>query len=75
MAARRSEPGPIDPAVLRAVELTTDPETEEDVAPGLSEVREQAEGMAASEEELLLLGLFGEDAERYVSTLDEEAHR
>ncbi len=57
-------PGPIDPAVLRAVELTTDPETEEDVAPGLSEVREQAEGMAASEEELLLLGLFGDDAER-----------
>jgi len=57
-------PGPIDPAVRRAVELTADPETEEDAAPLLSEVREQAEGMAASEEELLLLGLFGEDAER-----------
>ncbi|HWX09972.1 MAG TPA: acetyl-CoA carboxylase biotin carboxyl carrier protein [Gaiellaceae bacterium] len=57
-------PGPIDPAVTRAVQLTHDPETEEDVAPPLSEVREQAEGMAASEEELLLLGLFGEDAER-----------
>jgi len=57
-------PGPIAPALVRAVELTTDPESEEDVAPGLSEVREQAEGMAASEEELLLLGLFGEDAER-----------
>jgi oxaloacetate decarboxylase (Na+ extruding) subunit alpha len=57
-------PGPIDPAVRRAVELTADPETEEDAAPALSEVREQAEGMAASEEELLLLGLFGEDAER-----------
>ena len=57
-------PGPIDPAVKRAVALTHDPETQEDVAPALSEVREQAEGMAASEEELLLLGLFGEDAER-----------
>ena len=57
-------PGPIDPAVQRAVELTADPESEEDAAPPLSEVREQAEGMAASEEELLLLGLFGEDAER-----------
>jgi oxaloacetate decarboxylase alpha subunit len=57
-------PGPIDPAVQRAVELTHDPDTEEDVAPRLSEVRESAEGMAASEEELLLLGLFGEDAER-----------
>ena len=57
-------PGPIDPAVQRAVALTHDPETQEDVAPRLSEVREHAEGMAASEEELLLLGLFGEDAER-----------
>jgi oxaloacetate decarboxylase alpha subunit len=57
-------PHPIDPAVKRAVALTHDPETQEDVAPALSEVREQAEGMAASEEELLLLGLFGEDAER-----------
>jgi oxaloacetate decarboxylase alpha subunit len=57
-------PGPIDPAVVRAVELTHDPETEEDVAPTLSEVRADARGIAASEEELLLLGLFGDDAER-----------
>ena len=57
-------PGPIDQAVQRAVELTRDPESGEDVVPRLSEVRESAEGMAASEEELLLLGLFGEDAER-----------
>ena len=57
-------PGPIDPALRRAVELTSDPESQEDVVPRLSDVREQAEGIAASEEELLLLGLFGEDAER-----------
>jgi oxaloacetate decarboxylase (Na+ extruding) subunit alpha len=57
-------PGPIDPALDRVVQLTHDPESEEDVVPPLSEVRERAEGMAASEEELLLLGLFGEDAER-----------
>jgi oxaloacetate decarboxylase (Na+ extruding) subunit alpha len=57
-------PGPIDPALRRAVERTTDPDSQEDATPALSEVREQAEGMAASEEELLLLGLFGEDAER-----------
>jgi oxaloacetate decarboxylase alpha subunit len=57
-------PGPIDPALRRAVELTTDPESTEDVAPPLSEVREKAEGVAASEEELLLLGLFSEDAGR-----------
>jgi oxaloacetate decarboxylase alpha subunit len=57
-------PAPIDPALERVVQLTADPESEEDVTPPLDEVRERAGGVAASEEELLLLGLFGEDAER-----------
>ena len=57
-------PAPIDPALERVVQLNADPESEEDVTPPLDEVREQAGGIAASEEELLLLGLFGEDAER-----------
>jgi oxaloacetate decarboxylase alpha subunit len=57
-------PAPLDPALERVVQLTADPDTEEDVTPPLDEVRERAEGVAASEEELLLLGLFGEDAER-----------
>jgi oxaloacetate decarboxylase alpha subunit len=57
-------PAPIDPALERVVQLTHDPESEEDVTPPLAEIRERAEGMAASEEELLLLGLFGEDAEK-----------
>jgi oxaloacetate decarboxylase alpha subunit len=57
-------PAPIDPALARVVQLTADPESEEDVTPPLDEVRERAGGMAASEEELLLLGLFGEDAEQ-----------
>src|SRR5436189_22322 len=49
-------PEPIDPAVARVVALTADPETVEDIVAPMSELREQAEGMAASEEELLLLG-------------------
>jgi oxaloacetate decarboxylase alpha subunit len=57
-------PASIDPALERVVQLTADPESEEDVTPPLDEVRERAGGVAASEEELLLLGLFGEDAER-----------
>jgi oxaloacetate decarboxylase alpha subunit len=57
-------PAPIDPALERVVQLTADPDSVEDVMPPLDELREQAEGVAASEEELLLLGLFGEDAER-----------
>ena len=59
-----SPPAPIDPALERVVQLTADPESEEDVTPPLDEVRERAGGFATSEEELLLLGLFGEDAEK-----------
>jgi oxaloacetate decarboxylase alpha subunit len=62
-------PEPIDPGVVRAVELTHDPDTREDVVAPLEELREQAEGMAASEEELLLLGLFGENAERLLRNI------
>ena len=68
-------PSPIDPAVARVVALTADPETEEDVAPPFSEVRAQAEGIAASEEEVLLLGLFGEDAERLLLAIRGRARR
>jgi oxaloacetate decarboxylase alpha subunit len=42
-------------------------EEEEEVA--LTEVRASAEGLAASEEELLLLGLFGEEAEPLLRTI------
>jgi oxaloacetate decarboxylase alpha subunit len=59
----------MDPAVVRAVELTNDPDTVDDVVAPLSEIREQAEGMAASEEELLLLGLFGEEAEHLLQSI------
>src|SRR2546430_607606 len=62
-------PGPIDAAVRRAVALTADPDSEEAAAPPLEEVREHAEGMAASEEELLLLGLFGDNAEPLLRTI------
>jgi oxaloacetate decarboxylase alpha subunit len=57
-------PAPIDPALVRVVQLTADPESEEDVTPPLDEVRERAGDVATSEEELLLLGLFPDDAER-----------
>src|SRR5919199_541763 len=56
-------PAPIDATVRRAVALTADPDSEETATPPLSEVREQAEGLASSEEELLLLGLFGNEAQ------------
>ena len=57
-------PGPIDEDIRRAVALTADPDSDEFHLPALDELRAQAEGLASSEEELLLLGLFGEEAER-----------
>ncbi len=55
-------PEEISPAVQRAVELvTTGAPSEAEV--DLDEIRERYEGLAASEEELLLVGLFGEAAE------------
>src|SRR5262249_10241258 len=60
---------PVDPSVERAVELlapraqlTEDPVTTEDV-------REQAEGLAASEEELVLIAMFGTDAEELLKVI------
>ncbi|MFN2627881.1 MAG: acetyl-CoA carboxylase biotin carboxyl carrier protein [Gaiellaceae bacterium] len=63
-------PAPIDEAARRAVALTSDPGTDENTAPvHLSELRAQADGLAASEEELLLLGLFGEEAEPLLESI------
>jgi len=58
-----SPPGPIDPAVSRAVQLVSGDEPAEERPVDLDELRTQAEGLASSEEELILLALFGEEAE------------
>src|SRR5438093_7851686 len=63
-------PAPIEKGVTRAVALTADPDSAEDTtAPPLQQVRAQAEGLASSEEELLLLGLFGDEAEPLLRTI------
>ena len=56
-------PAPVDPAVKRAVALVTEGIPPEEPVRDLDEMREKAEGLAASEEELLLLALFGDEAE------------
>jgi oxaloacetate decarboxylase alpha subunit len=58
-----SPPGTIDPTVQRAVSLVSQGVEDEEPAADLDDIREGAEGLAASEEELLLLALFGEEAE------------
>jgi oxaloacetate decarboxylase alpha subunit len=61
-------PGPIDKTVRRALTLVSDGHSEE--APiDLDALREEAAGLAASEEELLLLALFGEEAEPLLRTI------
>src|SRR6476661_991113 len=63
-------PAPIEESIQRAIGLTADPDSVEDTtAPPLQEVRAQSEGLASSEEELLLLGLFGDDAEPLLRTI------
>jgi oxaloacetate decarboxylase alpha subunit len=62
-------PGHIDEDVRRAVARTADPDSDEFHLPALEELRSQAEGLASSEEELLLLGLFGDEAERLLRAI------
>ena len=68
-------PGPIDRTVARAVELQSDDGAPLEEPLQLSELREDAEGLAASEEELLLIGLFGPDAEPLLRTIRGRASR
>jgi oxaloacetate decarboxylase alpha subunit len=67
-------PAPIDPTVRRAVELQGDGRPAEPM-PDLEALREEAEGLAASEEELLLLALFGEEAEPLLHTIRDRTSR
>ncbi len=65
-------PGPIDPALARAVELLGKGDGEG--APvDLEALREEAKGLAASDEELLLLALFGSEAEPLLRSIRRRA--
>ncbi len=67
----RPHAGPDRPALPRAVELYGD---EREAAPvDLDELRVEAGGLAASEEELLLLALFGEEAEPLLRSIRERS--
>ncbi|MFL6015986.1 MAG: acetyl-CoA carboxylase biotin carboxyl carrier protein [Gaiellaceae bacterium] len=56
-------PGTIDPTVQRVVSLVSGPDDEVEEPIELDDVRDEAKGLAASEEELILLALFGPEAE------------
>jgi oxaloacetate decarboxylase (Na+ extruding) subunit alpha len=63
-------PAVIEPNVTRAVALLSEgaPELDED-PPSAEDVRAAAEGLAASEEDLVLLAMFGDDAETLLQTI------
>jgi oxaloacetate decarboxylase alpha subunit len=58
-----SPPAPPDPAVQRVVALVSSGDLPEPELTNLAALREEAEGLASSEEELILLAMFGEEAE------------
>jgi oxaloacetate decarboxylase (Na+ extruding) subunit alpha len=70
-----SPPGPIDPAVRRAVELVSEGAPPEEPPAELETLRDEAKGLASSEEELLLLALFGDEAEPLLETIRGRARR
>jgi oxaloacetate decarboxylase alpha subunit len=61
-------PAEISPTVRRAVSLLSDGSPPVDL-PDLDDVRTRYAGLASSEEELLLLALFGEEAEPLLRTI------
>jgi oxaloacetate decarboxylase (Na+ extruding) subunit alpha len=56
-------PADFDPTAERAIELLSDGDVEPQPAADLDQIRDEARGLAASDEELLLLALFGDEAE------------
>ena len=69
-------PAPIEPKVRRAVELLGGeaPSLDED-PPSADDVREAAEGLASSEEDLVLLAMFGDEAETLLRTIRQRHSR
>jgi oxaloacetate decarboxylase alpha subunit len=62
-------PEPVDPTVERAVQLLAPRAALVDDPPTAEDVRERAEGLAASEEELVLIAMFGHDAEELLGKI------
>jgi oxaloacetate decarboxylase alpha subunit len=60
---------PVDPSVERAVALLAPRPQLADEPPTAEDVREKAEGLAASEEELVLIAMFGGDAEELLKII------
>jgi oxaloacetate decarboxylase alpha subunit len=67
-------PAAVDPALERAVAAYANGAPVDDIPIDLDELRDQAQGLASSEEDLLLLALFGEEAEPLLRSLRERSN-
>jgi acetyl-CoA carboxylase biotin carboxyl carrier protein len=69
-------PAPIEPAIRRAVELlAADSPVLDDDPPSAEDVRDAAEGLASSEEDLVLLAMYGNEAEALLRSIRQRHSR
>jgi oxaloacetate decarboxylase alpha subunit len=70
-----SPPQDVDPLVRRSIQLLGEADAADGAPQALEDIRDEAEGLAASEEELLLLALFGADAEALLRSVRSRGRR
>ena len=76
VGAYGTPPAPIEPEIRRAIELLAgDAPALDEVPPSAEDVREAAEGIASSEEDLVLLAMFGDEAETLLTTIRQRHSR
>jgi oxaloacetate decarboxylase alpha subunit len=76
LGAYGTPPAPIEPGIRRAIELLGGgaPSLDDD-PPSAEDVRERAEGLASSEEDLVLLAMYGNDAETLLRSIRQRHSR
>jgi oxaloacetate decarboxylase (Na+ extruding) subunit alpha len=76
IGAYGTPPAPIEPGIRRAVELLgADAPSLDDDPPSADDVRESAEGLASSEEDLVLLAMYGNEAETLLRSIRQRHSR
>ena len=76
IGAHGTPPAPIEPGIRRAVELLgADVPSLDDDPPSADDVREAAEGLASSEEDLVLLAMYGNEAETLLRSIRQRHSR
>ena len=76
IGAYGTPPAPIEPGIRRAIELlAADRPSLDDDPPSAEDVREAAEGLASSEEDLVLLAMYGNEAETLLRSIRQRHSR